>query len=160
MRHRPLLALLLTASLGVVLSAAPPANAAGQGDLAKVRALTAKYHDPAAAVRDGYAATSQCVPGMGYHYVKPAYSTAANAMQPTVMLYATRGGQLHLVAVEWVVFDADQDMEADETYSLFGQTFHGPMTHGIRVHRELHAWIWLGNPDGLFAQTNSKVTCP
>lgn len=157
MRPRPLLVLLLTASLGAVLAVAPPASAAGQGDIAKVRALTAKYHDPAAAVRDGYAATTECVPGMGYHYVKAAYGTAANAMQPTVMIYAKRGGRLHLVAVEWVVFSA----AAAGTYSLFGQTFHGPMTHGtVPVHHELHAWLWLGNPDGLFAQTNSKVTCP
>lgn len=102
---------------------------------------------------------SGCVPGMGFHYVNPAYASASSEL-PTALLYVPSGNQLRLVAVEWVVFDADQDMEADESYSLFGQTFLGPMSHGIPIHRELHVWTWQGNPSGTFAQTNPNVVCP
>ena len=159
MRARSVIALTLASVLGTVLVSTGPAAAAGKSDVAKVRAMTAKYHNVAAAEADGWQRASECVPGMGYHYVNPAYAFAASEL-PTALLYIPSGDRLRLVAVEWVVFDADQDMELDESWSRFGQTFHGPMSHGIPIHRELHVWVWQGNPDGLFAQTNPNVVCP
>ena len=159
MRARSLLAVILASTLGILFMPAAPSGAAGKADLAKVRAMTAKYHDVAAAEADGWHPASPCVPGMGYHYVNLAYASASSEL-PTALLYIPSGNGLRLVAVEWVVFDADRDMEADESYSLFGHTFFGPMDHGIPIHRELHVWIWQGNPAGTFAQTNPNVVCP
>lgn len=149
--------LVLALMLMLAAAAAPlPASAAGQSDLAKVRAVTAQYHDIDAALADDYVRASECVPGMGYHYVKFEYSQSLDAMQPTVLLYEPKAnGRMKLVAVEYVIFS---DAPAG-SYSLFGQTFHGPMTHGIPTHHELHVWLWQGNPDGVFNQTNRKVTC-
>lgn len=149
--------MLLAIMLILGVSTAPlPAQAAGQSDLAQVRALAAKYHDVQTALDDNYVQASECVPGMGYHYVNFAYSATIDPLEPTALLYEPSGnGRLKLVAVEWVIFsDA-----APGTYSLFDQTFHGPMTHGIPVHHELHVWLWQGNPEGVFNQTNPKVTC-
>ena len=94
---------------------------------------------------------------MGYHYVNMGLN-GTTASAPNVLLYAPKGnGKLKLVGVEYVVFSEDPLMVVP---TMFGQMFHGPMEHGIPRHFELHVWIWLGNPDGVFAQRNDKVTCP
>lgn len=159
MRARSLIATTLASALTLMVMSALPAAGAGNSDLAHVRALTGRYHNVAAAEADGWHRASPCVPGMGFHYVNPAYASASSEL-PTALLYIPKGDKLRLVAVEWVVFDADRDMEADESYSLFGQPFIGPMDHGIPIHRELHVWIWEKNPAGTFAQTNPNVVCP
>ena len=151
---------MIAAATALLTVSVPTASATVGGDLGQLRALTAKYHDINVARDEGYVQASGCVPGMGYHFVNFAYSSAVDPQHPTALLYLPSGNRWRLVAVEWVVFDADQDFEADEFYSIYGQTFHGPMSHGIPVHRELHVWTWLGNPDGVFSQTNPKVVCP
>lgn len=145
----------------MVVSGAPAAADPGyHDDLAEARRGSAQYHNVEKALADGYLATTQCVPGMGYHYVNPTLNGTTTSA-PNVLLYATNpSGKLKLVAVEYVVF-SETLAEADAP-TMFGQTYHGPMTHGIPRHFELHVWLWLANKgaDGIFSQTNSKVTCP
>lgn len=141
----------------MVVSGAPAAADPGyHDDLAQVRRATAQYHNIENALADGYVQASPCVPGMGYHYVNSGLN-GTTALAPNVLLYAPSGnGRLKLVAVEYVVFS--------ETLAvapvIFGQTYFGPMTHGIPRHFERHVWLWLGNRDGVFSQENSLVTCP
>ncbi|MEX2549894.1 MAG: hypothetical protein WD638_06695, partial [Nitriliruptoraceae bacterium] len=61
-------------------------------------------------------------------------------------------GQLRLVAVEYASW---------QPASLFGQTFAPPAGIGEPgpPFYTLHAWIWQGNPDGVFAPFNPNVTC-
>ena len=152
--------LTLTLALAFLAFSGAPASAdpGGQSDLAQVRRATAKYHNVDRAIAAGYMQASPCVPGMGYHYVNRGLD-GTTASAPNVLLYAPKGnGKLKLVGVEYVVFSEDPLMVAP---TLFGQTFYGPMTHGpVPQHFELHVWIWLGNPDGVFEQENDKVTCP
>lgn len=156
---------LAAASLALVI--AVPALAADPvgGQLGKLRAATAQYHDVAVAIADGYVPTEECVSspagGMGYHYVNPAeaMNPASSPTRPDVLLYAPSPDGPRLVGVEWIVFDADQDMGTVEQHSVLGQTFNGPMTHGLPVHYDLHAWIWQANPAGLFEDFNPNVHC-
>ena len=150
--------LTLTLALAFLAFTGAPASAdpGVQSDLAQVRRATAKYHNVDRAIAAGYSPASPCIDGMGYHYLNRGLD-GTTASAPNVLLYAPSGnGKLKLVGVEYVVF-SNTLMVAP---TMFGQTLDGPMTHGIPRHFELHVWIWLGNPDGVFAQRNDKVTCP
>jgi hypothetical protein len=50
----------------------------------------------------------------------------------------------------------------DDRPSVLGVPFDGPMpAHepGQPIHYDLHMWLWVNNPAGLFAPWNPKVTC-
>lgn len=153
---KKILALSLTLAFMVVSGAPAAADPGYHDDLAQVRRATAQYHNIANALADGYVEASPCVPGMGYHYVNFGLN-GTTALAPNVLLYAPSGnGKLKLVAVEYVVFSTTLTVAP----VIFGQTYFGPMEHGIPRHFERHVWLWLGNPDGVFSQTNDKVSCP
>jgi hypothetical protein len=139
-------------------------------DLARARIATHQYHDPAAAVRDGFRPTNDCVAlpdgsaGMGYHYVAPSRMDFTLVLEePEALLYEPSGNGRKLVGIEYIVPDADQNLATDgDRPSLFGQPFDGPMpghTPGQPIHYDLHVWIWEGNPDGMFALWNPNVSC-
>lgn len=163
------LALLLSVGLLTLtaVAIAGPASAAGPegSQLAKIRAATARFHDVDAAIAAGYAPTDECVAspagGMGFHYVNFArvMDPAVDATAPEVLLYAPSGNGVRLVGVEWLIFDADQDMGTVESHSVLGRTMHGPMTHGLPVHYDLHAWVWQPNANGAFEDFNPAVAC-
>jgi hypothetical protein len=169
----------LTAALGALcaiafaLSMAAPAGAGVARDLAAARAGTASFHDVAAATGYGVftdAAGIACIdnPGvgtMGVHYVKGALvgDGAVNAATPEALVYEpTSDGRLRLVAVEYVVFQADWDATHSSPPSLFGQTFDdtGAVNrYGLPPYYSLHAWIWKNNPTGMFKDWNPNVSC-
>lgn len=174
--RRILLLLLLTVAAMMALSgvaSAAPGNtdsSVAKG-LAKVRQATTKYHKVSRAVANGYLPTDECVEvpgigGMGFHYVNPTLigDPAINPLKPEVLLYAPKkNGKVKLVAVEYLSIDADQDLSTDsDRPSLFGVPFNGPMLGhepGMPIHYDLHAWIFKGNPAGVFADFNPKVSC-
>lgn len=141
-------------------------------ELQAVREATAQFSDPAVATDAGYRPTEECVAhpeadsAMGMHYVDPELMQEAGTTptEPEVLVYVPAGDGIELGAVEWVVPDADQDLATDEDRpSLFGQDFDGPMEgheEGQPIHYDLHAWLYVDNPDGTFAMWNSDVTCP
>jgi hypothetical protein len=153
---KQVLALGLAFAFMLVTGAPASADPGWQDDLAQVRRATAQYHNIANALADGYVLASECVPGMGYHYVNFALD-GTTALAPNVLLYVpSDNGKLKFVAVEYVVYSETLTVAP----TIFGQTYFGPMTHGIPRHFERHVWLWLGNPDGVFSQTNDKITCP
>jgi hypothetical protein len=120
--------------------------------LDEIRAATAQYHDVAAAEAAGYETDGHCVPHMGYHYVNGIHDTAdLDALAPNILVYAPDGdGSLRLAAVEYGTFADDAE--------LFGVEFDPPGDPGPPFST-LHAWVWLGNPDGTFAAHNPLVSC-
>ena len=171
---RALLLLTVAAMMALAGAAsAAPGNTdpdVGKG-ISQVRQATAKYHDVGTALADGYLPTEHCIEapgvgGMGYHYLNPALvgDPSVDPSKPEVLLYAPKkNGGLKLVGVEYLVVDADQDLATDaDRPDLFGVPFKGPMgghEPGMPVHYDLHAWIFKGNPDGVFADFNPKVRC-
>ncbi|MFI5623581.1 hypothetical protein ACIA03_08960 [Nocardioides sp. NPDC051685] len=130
-----------------------------------VRAWTAKYQDESAAIADGFVRTDDCVPNMGYHYVNfGRFDGRFEPSRPEALIYEDGpNGSRVLVAAEWLVVDADQDLGTnDDRPALFGHEFDGPMPghfEGMPIHYDLHAYAWHANPDGSFATFNPDVTC-
>ena len=157
---------------GVVLSSLALGPGLGQatakegGALNAVRAWTKQYQSDAAAIADGFVRTDVCVPGMGYHYVNPQRVDARlETNRPEVMIYAPGpNGTRVLVAAEWLVVDADQDVTTDDDRpKVLGHAMEGPMNGhepGMPVHYDRHAWAWLDNPAGGFTAFNPRVVCP
>ncbi len=132
--------------------------------LAAVRQATARYHDVDRALADGYVPFSPCVaePGlgtMGIHFVNfgLVFDLTTSATNPEILLYVPSEDGFRLVGVEYFVISLSQP-----TPQLFGRPLNGPMVHPgeeIPPHYDLHAWIWLGNPAGIFAEFNPALSC-
>lgn len=141
-------------------------------DLAKVRQATTKYHDVNAALADGFIRTPACVSspdgGMGIHFINPArlMDPSENILEPEILLYVERDGELRLVGVEYFYGIGAPDSPipdpAPTAPVLFGIPFDGPMeAHepGQPPHYDLHVWVWQTNPSGMFAPFNPNVKC-
>ncbi len=111
----------------------------------------------------GYVSTQECVAeegmgAMGVHWVNQSITTV-DATKPQVLLFDSSGESDRLVGVEWLVpSDA-----VEEAPVLFGQTFEGPFPgheEGMPEHYELHVWLNMANPDGMFAAFNPALSCP
>ena len=143
-----------------------------QSMLAAVRMATLKYHDIEVAEADGYqlgfrGVVTGCVanPGvgaMGYHYFNwhKMDDPSINETDPEVLVYHTADdGRLALGAVEWVVPKADWEAAGNTAPPVvFGQSLH-ILNPALNWYVE-HAWIWKGNPSGVFMDWNPQVSCP
>ncbi|MFF8830706.1 hypothetical protein [Streptomyces sp. NPDC015131] len=176
MRTRPLIsALALTALAALSLGTAPAAPSAPPGDdevradLARAYRATAKYHSVERAVADGYKPMRGCIDrpegGMGYHYVNTARNNSTDPAKPAALMYEdTANGGKRLVGIEFFVEDRDQKVSTDDDRPrMFGQPFLGPtpgVEAGVKVHYDLHVWIYKHNPRGMFTEWNPNVRCP
>ena len=140
-------------------------------ELRDVRAAVARYHSVEQATRDGYVQASACeespAGAMGYHYANFGHMAdpTIDPRRPEVPAYLPdANGNLELVGVEYLKFDADGSLLTDDDRpSFFGQRFDGPMPgHNPRmpVHYDLHVWVAGQNPSGVYAQWNPALTCP
>lgn len=127
--------------------------------LAQVRDATAKYHDHTVAEADGYTNTHDCVAhptlgGMGVHFVNFSLMDGIHdPLEPEVLVYEIKNnGEYKLVAVEYLHFGSTAPMFGGEVQ------FH-PGPPGVSDYA-LHAWVWKGNPAGVFEDWNVNVTCP
>lgn len=157
--------------LTIALTGAGVATAAGQADVAAVRQVTEKYHDINAALADGYVLFYRCTeqPGvgtMGQHFVKLPLvgDPAIDPLQPEVLVYAPkRNGDWKLVAVEYVTIAAAwQAAFGSATPRVLGQDLlfrAAGNRYGLPDFYERHAWLWQGNPRGMFDDWNPSITC-
>ena len=165
-----------TAVIAMTVAALPTLAAVDNTDALKnARDASAIFSDPAAALAAGYelltdSADIACIDeagtgGMGVHYVKGALVKAAtiDAARPQALVYALdSSSKLQLVALEYVVIQADWDATHTSPPSLFGQDFNVTQAgnrFGLPSYYSLHAWIWKGNPSGTFNPWNPSVTC-
>jgi hypothetical protein len=173
---------LLTAALAATLIAILAASLtfAGRTDLAAVRAATARFHSLAQAEAAGYGQPPAPAPlhfcisdlmgmgAMGFHYINGALLSGDEAgvvdpNRPEVLVYEPDShGTLHLVALEYVIFQAD--WAGSGTPTLFGHPFDetpSPNRYDIPAFYSLHVWLWKDNPvpDGMFAPMNPTVSC-
>ncbi len=144
--------------------ASPPVVAGGAvaRDLARVRAATARFHRLEVARAAGWDTDlTGCMVhpelgGMGHHFANLGLVDGTVELErPEALLYVPHGSGWRLLGVEYIVpFDAWDDPDPP---TLFGQTFVRNEGFGIWA---LHAWIWLDNPSGVFADWNPRVSCP
>ena len=129
--------------------------------IATLRRVTARYHDLRAAEKDGFILLHPCEnrPGegpVGIVYYNPTrlLDGKIDPESPDALIYEPPrrpGGHPKLVGVEFAVLDAGQaapeflghEFEREEEFGVFG----------------LHVWVWRHNPEGMFAESNPRVTC-
>jgi len=170
----PVVVTVLALTAGVV-GATQATHATGRVSLDDVRGATARYHRLAVATAQGYGLLTDkngiaCIanPGvgaMGVHYVNGDLvgTTEVNPRTPEALVYEPeKNGQLRLVAVEYVTFQAQWDATHSARPTLFGQPFMltpEGNRFGLPAFYSLHAWIWKHNPAGMFAMWNPTVHC-
>lgn len=174
-----LVAIVLAAGIATAVahgSAQASTPTAGQDSLQAARAATIRFQSLEIAQADGYTVLKDkdgiaCIdnPGvgaMGIHYVNGRLvgSGRINSNTPQALVYEPGAdGQLHLVAVEYVVFQQQWDAAHPGVLpELFGQTFMltpDGNRFGLPAFYSLHAWIWKDNPTGTFSMWNPTVSC-
>ena len=123
-------------------------------ELARVRTVTAKYHDIIQAEADGYASISFFESGEGFHWENGVQIDANfDPEKPEELIYALVGNHLKLVAVDYFVpssFEGGppEGFTGDADVWRWNEEF---------LAWELDVWIWLDNPDGIFAHLNPRV---
>jgi hypothetical protein len=152
-------------------------EAALEDELAQVRRVTARFHDPEAALEAGYELgwvngsgdriITGCVAhptagAMGYHYFNKELmdDLAVDVLKPEVLVYAPDpDGQRKLVAVEWVARGPNSNPPGvTEPPTVLGMQMH-ILVPAVGFYI-MHAWVWSPNPAGMFADWNPEVTCP
>jgi hypothetical protein len=133
------------------------------------RQAASALQDAQAAVGAGYALSGGCVTGpeqgaMGVHYVNAALvgDGALDASKPEALVFEPQGGQLKLVAVEYIVLAEQWNASNQHPPVLEGQHFHyvpAPNRAGLPAYYELHVWAWKRNPHGTFTDWNPRVSC-
>jgi hypothetical protein len=172
---RKILIGLALGSVGLVLAGIGTAGASERPNLTPATIATARFHNLDAAKAAGYAAVVQDIAGntciaqagagaMGVHYLNPGLlDDSVDATTPEALVYGPGpDGQLRLVALEYIVFQAAWDATHAQPPSLFGQQFPltpSPNRYGLDPFYALHAWIWDPNPSGMFQPWNPRVVC-
>lgn len=119
-------------------------------ELARARSATAKYHDVAVALADGYVQRGYG-PGEGYHFVNASLMDCTFDLEhPETLLYIPSDEGMKLVGVEYSVPNKCT-ATAPEGFAGDGDEWEGPNAEG-RPMWALVAWLWLGNPNGVFAE--------
>jgi hypothetical protein len=138
-----------------------PVSGEVQRQIARLRAVTARFHDFDAALEAGWTiAIPDCFDdpagGMGFHYGNPALiDGTVDVLEPELLVYEPqKNGKLRFVAVEYIVpYGA---WTSAEPPTLYGQSFHRNDAFQIWV---LHVWHFRHNPNGMFADWNPRVSC-
>ena len=167
---------IIAASLAVAMLLSST-DAEATNDVSRARSATAQFHDLAAAQAAGYGGPLRdlqgisCIdnPGvgvMGIHYVNGALvgDAAVDAASPEVLVYQQLpNGKLRLVAAEYVVFQGSWLIAGNTAPpTLFGRTLKlipAGNRYGLPPFYEIHAWIWMDNPDGMFQDWNPSGSC-
>ncbi|MEJ2052021.1 MAG: hypothetical protein P8Y60_19685 [Calditrichota bacterium] len=127
-------------------------------ELATARSATAIYHNVDTATTAGYGNINLFVPGMGDHYVNGSLVDGEFEVdKPEALVFNSMGNSGHqkLVAVEYLV--ATPGPQAGGTPP---EGFTGEMDEwewNAAGFWTLHAWVWLHNRDGMFAELNPAL---
>jgi len=122
-------------------------------ELERVRQATARYNDVLQAEADGYLDIDLFVSGQGYHFVKSGLiDDTFDLASPEILVYApTPNGGLRLVAVEYAVPDS---FPVPDGFFGDSDVWDDNLDFHLWV---LHAWVWQGNQNGMFADSNPNV---
>jgi hypothetical protein len=122
-------------------------------ELKRAKRATARYQDVRKAVADGYVDINVVRPNMGRHFLKDSLVDAKFEVErPEVLVYSPKpNGHLELVAVEYA---APLSSRAPEGFQGSDDVWTPDPQFPLWT---LHAWVWKGNPDGVFHMTNARV---
>lgn len=137
----------------------------------QVREATAIFRDVNQAI--GYEPFGGCVSGpeegaMGVHFVNQEllFDGELNVNKPEALIYEFKNGRARLVGVEYIVLAAQWDAAHTEPPVppvLEGQLLlhfnESPNRFRLPAFYEIHVWAWRDNPNGTFADWNTRVSC-
>lgn len=132
------------------------------GAIATLRRATARYHNIEVAKADGFVLLHPCESRPGEGPVGAVYVNFARlldgvirAESPEALIYEPRkNGREVLVGVEFAMpYPLWTDLMPP---ALMGAEFQREDEFGVFA---LHAWVWRHNPEGMFAESNPRVTC-
>lgn len=129
--------------------------------LATMRAATAQYHDIQNALNDGFVLRVECGAEAEGGSMGALYANRTRARDgkidpalPDGLIYENAPDGPRLVGVE-LIMPYTLWPSADPP-TFFGATFQREDEPGVFG---LHVWLWLNNPNGMFAEENPRVTC-
>jgi hypothetical protein len=128
--------------------------------IATLQRVTARYHHLDAAIADNFVLLHPCEnrPGEGpvgivYVNFDRLLDGVIDPQSPDALIYEpSSNGKPKLVGAEFAIPYA----MAPQAPSFLGTTFQPEDEFGVWA---LHAWIWRANPEGMFAETNPRVSC-
>lgn len=147
------------------------------GQLRDANRATERFKDVNVAIAEGYgqppapAPLHECISSfddtgaMGYHFINGSLLDGkVDPRKPEALVYAPQAdGSLKLVALEYVVFQADWNAKHHKKMpKLFHEMFmetDAPNRYEIPAFFSLHVWMYEDNPAGLFAPFNRNVSC-
>ena len=165
----------LLAALAIPVIAQGGGHEGGHDDLQELKAATARFHSRTAVESGGYQLgyiapflLNTCIAhptqgAMGFHWFNhdKIHDTTIDPLSPEAMVYAPDDdGELKLAAVEWVV--PKGLWEAEHGIGAAAPTVHGHEMHILNPALGwyvAHAWVWMDNPSGVFADWNPDVDC-
>jgi hypothetical protein len=138
----------------------------------KVRDATSRYLDVNVAMGDGWVPATPCVSGpmsgaMGVHFILPTRlrDGVLAASEPEALIYEPQpNGAMRLVGVEFIVLATDwsslhNDGSVPQVDGHLTNYVGEPNRYGLPAFYELHVWAWEDNPNGSFADWNTRVSC-
>jgi len=137
----------------------------------RAKAATEKYQDQSAAILDGYRPIGSDFPGMGVHWVRIGilFDSKIEAEHPEFLTYISVSGMPRLAGLAYAIpllpgeqppdLPAGKDAWHDHFRSIDEETIVPHHQHPGSADSEprlamLHAWVWMPNPDGVFAADN------
>lgn len=163
------IAVAVAAMTGQIAYSQPPQR--NQTFIDKVRSATARYRDISVALGDGWAAATPCVSGpdagaMGVHFNQPARKAdgTVSADAPQFLIYEPMAdGSTRLVGVEFFVLVSDWESANGAGPGVLDGNLMTlvptPNRYGLPAFYEMHVWAWEDNPQGTFADWNTRVNC-
>jgi hypothetical protein len=135
----------------------------------EVYAANARFKNINVALAEGWVQATPCVSGpdfgaMGVHFVHQDRISQAllDPKQPESLIYEPlEDGSFRLVGVEFIIlaslWDTNNGPPALEGNLL--NFVNEPNRFGLPAFYELHVWAFQDNPNGSFADWNSRVVC-
>ena len=166
-------ALALSAFVLGVNTRIAPAQDTTPAFLERARSGTGKYRDQSTAILEGYRRIGPDFPAMGEHWIRLdlLFDGKIQAEQPEILTYISVGGKARLTGVAYALpllpgesppdLPAPKEAWHDHFRTIEDET-HLPLHHPPAAGDEpritmLHVWLWLPNPDGLFATDNWTI---
>ena len=140
---------------------AAPVAAANQA-IATLRRVTARYHELDVALQEGFVLLHPCEErpdegpvGSVYVHFARLLDGVIDAALPDALIYEpSQNGREQLVGVEFAI---PYPLWPGQDPPVFlGAAFQPEDEFGVFA---LHAWVWRYNPEGMFAESNPRVTC-
>jgi hypothetical protein len=137
-------------------------SAEAQQAFATLRRVTASYHDLNVAIADGFVLLHPCEErpdegpvGTVYVHFERLLDGIIDPESPDALIYEpSRNGRPKLVGVEFALpYPLWSEPEPPE---YLGAGFQREDEFGVWA---LHLWVWLDNPEGMFAESNPRVSC-